>query len=286
MLEQFDPNQWLDKFQLDVFPEPKPIHLKHPVLLCHGYGAITSLVKPSPLYDVGMLLRAHNVLAFAPNIVPYATIEIRARSWKSLIYELTEVQSVEKVNIIAHSMGGLDMRYALAKLDIASKVASFTTVSTPHHGTSLAELTLRTPDAIRNKLADFLDWVGTQVYPHAQSDSVGSAAQLTRNYVEDQFNETIKNVPNIPYYSYSSAVGKGTSDPIKVMSRYQNSYIYEEEGLNDGMVSVESAKWGQHIKTANLAHMEQMNLRVKEEREPLFNAFWLDVAEMLEENGH
>src|SRR5699024_11813259 len=74
-----------------------------------------------------------------------------------------------------------------------------------------------------------------------------------------QFNETIKNVPNIPYYSYSSAVGKGTSDPIKVMSRYQNSYIYEEEGLNDGMVSVESAKWGQHIKTANLAHMEQMN---------------------------
>src|SRR5699024_4578622 len=195
-------------------------------------------------------------------------------------------QSLDKINIIAHSMGGLDIRYALAKLDIAAKVASFTTVSTPHRGTSLAELTLRTPDTIRNKLADFLDWIGGRVYPHTQSDSVGSAVQLTRSYVLAEFNPEIENIAVIPYYSYSSAVGKGTPEPIKVMSRYQNSYVYEQEGINDGMVSVESSTWGQHIKTANISHMEQMNLRVKEERQPLFNAFWLQIAEMLEEKGH
>jgi len=286
MLEQFDTDLWLKKFQLSEFPEPKTIFLNNPVLLCHGYGAIASLVKPSPLYDVAMLLRSHNVLSFAPNIVPYATIEIRARSWQRLIHQLTEEQSLDKVNIIAHSMGGLDIRYALAKLDIAPKVASFTSISTPHHGTSLAELTLRTPDTIRNKLADFLDWIGGRIYPHTQSDSVGSAAQLTRSYVSEQFNPAIKDIPGIPYYSYSAAVGEGTSEPIKVMSRYQNSYVYEQEGLNDGMVSVESAKWGQHIKTTNISHLEQMNLRVKEERQPLFNAFWLEIAEMLAEKGH
>jgi triacylglycerol lipase len=52
------------------------------------------------------------------------------------------------------------------------------------------------------------------------------------------------------------------------------------------MVSVESAKWGEHIKTSNLSHLEQMNLRIKDDREALFNSFWLDVVKMLEAKGH
>lgn len=286
MLEQFDTDRWLNKLQLEEFPGPETVHLKYPVLLCHGYGAIASLVKPSPLYDVAMLLRSHNVTAFAPNIVPYAKIETRARGWVHSIRELTGKQHYEKVNIIAHSMGGLDMRYALSELDIAHNVASFTTVSTPHHGTSLAELTLKTPDAIRDKLADFLDWMGDRIYPKTKSDSVGSAVQLTRRYITEEFNPKITDVPGIPYYSYSSAVGKGTSAPIRVISRYQNNHIYEQEGINDGMVSVESAKWGQHIKTSSLSHLEQMHVRVKNDRETIYRSFWLDIIKKLEEQGH
>ncbi len=286
MIEQLNTNNWLKKFELNEFPEPEIVRLKHPVLLCHGYGAITSLVKPSPLYDVALLLRMHNVLAFAPNIVPYAKIETRAESWVRLITKITEQSPTGKVNVVAHSMGGLDMRYALAKLDIEKRVESFTTVSTPHRGTSLAELTLKTPEAIRDKLADFLDWMGDHIYPQTKSDSVGSAAQLTRRYVNEVFNPETPNVTDIPYYSYSSAVGKGTTEPIRVIARYQNRHIFEEEGPNDGMVSVESSKWGEHIKTCNLSHLEQMNLRLKKDREPLYQAFWLDIAKMLEAKGH
>lgn len=286
MLERFNTNLWLNKLQLNEFPEPKTVCLKHPVLLCHGYGAIASLVKPSPLYDVAMLLRTHNVMAFAPNIVPYAKIETRAESWVHLLSRLTEQETVKKVNIIAHSMGGLDIRYALAELGIAPKVASLTTICTPHHGTSLAELTLRTPEAIRDKLADFLDWVGDRIYPHTKSDSVASAAQLTRRYITEEFNPHITDVPGIPYYSYSSAVGKGTSESIKVISRYQNNHIYEQEGINDGMVSVESSKWGEHIKTGDLSHLEQMHVRIRSDREDKYRNFWLEVIQMLQEKGH
>ena len=286
MIERLDTNNWLKKFELNEFPEPETIQLEYPVLLCHGYGAIASLVKPSPLYDVALLLRTHNVVAFAPNIVPYAKIETRAENWVKRIVELTNRLPAQKVNVIAHSMGGLDMRYALSKLDIADKVASFTTVCTPHRGTSLAELTLRTPDAIRDKLADFLDWMGDRIYPQTKSDSVGSAAQLTREYVTEVFNPEIKNVSGIPYYSYSSAVGKGTPEPIRVIARYQNKHIFDEEGPNDGMVSVESSKWGEHLKTYNLSHLEQMNLRLKDDRKPLYHGFWLDVVRMLQEKGH
>lgn len=286
MIERLDTDRWLKKFELNEFPEPEIVDLKYPVLLCHGYGAIASLVKPSPLYDVALLLRTHNILAFAPNIVPYAKIETRAKSWVKLINELTDDIPGGKVNIVAHSMGGLDMRYALSKLDIARNVSSFTTVSTPHHGTSLAELTLKTPEAIRDKLADFLDWMGDRIYPHTKSDSVASAAQLTRTYINEQFNPAITDVDDIPYYSYTSAVGKGTQEPIRVIARYQNKHIYENEGPNDGMVSVESATWGEHIKTSKLSHLEQMNMRIKDDRKPLFQEFWLDLVKMLEAKGH
>lgn len=286
MIDRFDAAQLLKKFELQQFPEPTSIHLKHPVLLCHGYGAIASIVKPSPLYDVAILMRTHNVAAFAPNIVPYAKIEIRAKSWVEIINNLLEKNSYSKVNIVAHSMGGLDVRYALSKLDISSKVESLTTVSTPHRGASLAELTQKAPDAITDKLAEFLDWMGNNIFPTGQSDAAGSAQQLTRQYLMETFNPDVPDVESLPYYSFSSAVGKNTNQPITVISRFQNSYIFEEEGINDGMVSVESSKWGEHIKTGNISHLEQMNFRVKDERKPMFRKFWLDVIRHLEKQGH
>lgn len=286
MIERFDTRKWLKKLQLSEFPEPEHVELRHPVLLCHGYGAIASLVKPSPLYDVAMLMRKHNVSAFAPNIVPYAAIEIRAEGWVQIIRQLVRKTSGGKLNIIAHSMAGLDIRYALAKMEIAEHVASFTTISTPHRGTSLAELSLKTPDAIKEKMGELLDWMGNRVYPGAKSDSVGSARQLTRAYILEEFNPNVPNVESIPYYSFSSAVGKGTEHPIKVISRYQNTYIYQHEGINDGMVSVESSKWGEHIKTGSISHLEQMNLRIKDGRMQQFETFWLDVLKTLQKRGH
>ncbi len=272
--------------ELKEFPEPEVIQLKHPVLLCHGYGAIATLIKPSPLYDVAMMMRRHNVMAFAPNIVPYAKIETRAARWVKVIDDIIAQTDIEKLNIVAHSMGGLDMRFAISQLTAAPHVASFTTVCTPHHGSSLAELSLRTPGAIREKIVDFLDWMGNRVHPHTESNVSESVEQLTRHYMTKEFNPSVPDAPNTPYYSYSSSVGKGTDHPIKVIGRYQNNHVYEQEGLNDGMVSVKSAQWGEHIKTGEISHLEQMNLRVKDERKALVEAFWKDVILMLRERGH
>ena len=59
-----------------------------------------------------------------------------------------------KVNVIAHSKGGLDMRYALANLDIAPYVASLTTVNTPHTGCVFADFMLKTfSDSVKTRIA-------------------------------------------------------------------------------------------------------------------------------------
>lgn len=285
MIKHLNTQKWLKKFELDEFPEPELIELKYPVLICHGFGAIVSLIKPSPLYDVSILLRTHNVLTFAPNIVPYADIETRADNWVTVLQKVIKRIPGDKVNVIAHSMGGLDMRYALAHYPIKEQVASLTTVSTPHHGASLAEVSLNTPDIIRDRLGGLLDWMGNHMYPKTKSDVIASTKQLTRPHVCQSFNPEVPDVEGIPYFSYSSAVGKSTSEPISILTRYQNNLIYDREGINDGMVSVNSAQWGEHMGTGNLSHLEQMNLGLSDDRRKLFKSFWINIAEMLASRG-
>ena len=42
------------------------------------------------------------------------------------------------MNLVAHSMGGIDARYAISKLGLHGSVASLTTIGTPHWGTPVA----------------------------------------------------------------------------------------------------------------------------------------------------
>ena len=70
------------------------------------------------------------------------------------IREIVETTGCEKVNVIAHSKGGLDMRYALQNCGIAPYVASLTTVNTPHTGCIFADFLLKTfPESVKDRIA-------------------------------------------------------------------------------------------------------------------------------------
>jgi triacylglycerol lipase len=277
-MKWIEPKKYLKKLELSEFPQPDIIDLKYPVLMCHGYGGFSMLVSPSPLHDSCMRLRSYGIHAFAPNIVPYATIEIRAEQWADMIYKLKKQYGYEKMNVVAHSMGGLDMRYAISKLDIAGSVASLTTVAAPHRGTSLAELVLTAPDTIKEKLAELVDWFGESMYPAQKSDAVAAVEQLTREYVTKEFNPNTPDVDRVFYFSYSAAVGKGTSQPLNPIYRLQNQLIYQHEGVNDSFVTVESAKWGKHLKTLDISHLEQIEIQISKERKPKVESFWKELA--------
>lgn len=275
----------LKRLQLKEFTQPDIIQIKYPIFLCHGFGALGSLMKPSPLHDPCMLMREHGVIAFAPNVVPYASIETRAKNWVRLIKKVCSDHGYEKVNVIAHSMGGLDMRFALTHLGIDKYVASLTTLATPHHGTFLADLILKTPEIITEKLSDVVDWFGNNVYPNEKSEALSSVEQLCRSYVQEQFNPNTPNLEGFPYFSYSAAVGKGTDFSINPVFMFQNTQIFAKENINDSFVSVESAKWGEHLGTVPLSHMHQINVQVSKEFKPIYKNFWVEVMKMLKEKG-
>ena len=280
-----DPKSMLKRFELTDFPQPEIIRLQHPVLLCHGYGSVAGLIRPSALHVPCMMLRSYGVHAFAPNTLPYGEIATRAQEWIEKMDILRERYGFEKFNVIGHSMAGLDIRYAISRLHAADRIASLTTIATPHRGTSIAELLLTTPDLIQEAVSGIFNFLGEGVYPKNKSDSIGALRQLTRAYVVDTFNPEVEDHPGVQYFSYSAAVGKGTDAPLNPVYRFQNVQIYQKEGKNDAFVSEKSAVWGSHVKTVSISHIEQMVIQVSRERKSLVEDFWRDVVLHLQEQG-
>lgn len=275
----------LDRLKLDDYPQPEYIRLRYPVLLCHGFGSVVSVIKPTQLHDVCMHFRTHGVPAFAPNTIPYAAIRERASDWCRHIDHVLSLTGAEKLNVVAHSMGGLDLRYCLSKLGYAPKVATLTTVATPHRGSSLAEVGLQTPSVLFDLFSAFFDELGLRMYPSQPSDMAAAMRDMTRGTMLDHFNYEVADHPDVAYFSWTAAVGKGTEDAIHPLLVPHNRHIYEQEGPNDGYVSVESALWGTCLGQVGLSHVEQLNvglMRTHRERWPLF---WTRVLQSLREAG-
>ncbi len=283
-MKWIEPQKYMKKFKLEEFPQPDIIQLKYPILICHGYGGFSMLVKPSPVHDSCLRLRSYGIHTFAPNIVPYSTISIRAEQWAEKIIQLKQQYGYEKMNVIAHSMGGLDMRAAITHHGMDSSVASLTTIAAPHQGTSLADIALTTPDMLKDRLSFLMDWLGENIFPSQKSNAVGAVEQLTRSYVQEEFNPNTPNVDGVKYYSISAAVGKGTDHSLNPIYRLQNQLIYQKEGLNDAFVTVESAIWGDHLGTLPISHMEQIEIQLSKEKEPMVDKMWRDIALNLQKN--
>ena len=69
-------------------------------------------------------------------------IEKYAKQLEKEVEKLTEKYEVNKVDIVAHSMGGLVSRYYIQKLGGSKKVRKLVTLGTPHNGTKVAVFVL------------------------------------------------------------------------------------------------------------------------------------------------
>ena len=142
-----------------------------------------------------------------------------------------------KVHIIAHSMGGLDARYMIAKLGMENKVASLTTIGTPHLGTSFADWGMENEgDEILKVLDNVLNLDGF-------SDLTTAACTA--------FNDSVRTLEaaNSVFYQTYSAV----EEQKKVFAPLQLSWqiIHDAEGENDGLVSRKSQQWDTELIAEN-----------------------------------
>ncbi len=192
-----------------------------------------------------------------------------------------------EVNIVAHSMGGLDARYMVSRLCPSPdlfRVRSLTTIATPHRGSSAADMLFR--DIGPDLLPHIYKLLSRLKIDHA------AFSQLTTPYIREHFNTVVPNHPEVKYFSYGAAA---TPHLLSVF-RISHDLMDVLEGPNDGLVSVKSSKWGQYRGTLmGVTHLDLMGWtsRVRTvaakvglvEETYSAQAFYLAVAEGLAKEG-
>src|SRR5262249_10651950 len=129
--------------------------------------------------------------------------------------------------LIAHSMGGLDARYAICRLGLSERVASLTTIGTPHLGTPLADLGIGMLRRFRLLFRALVD--------------VGAFVDLTSQSLLS-FNSEIRDAPHV---AYASVVARGERPAMNPLLWPTHLYLTECAGANDGIVPATSQRWGE-----------------------------------------
>ena len=170
-----------------------------------------------------------------------AAVEDSGKELAARIQEIVEETGCEKVNIIAHSKGGLDSRAAIAHQGMGPYVATLTTINTPHRGCIFAEYLLgKVPQAVRQKIADTYNATLRRL-GDKNPDFLAAVTDLTASACEKR-NSLTPDAPGVVYesvMSYCRRAGHG-----KFPLNMTHPIVRHFDGKNDGLVSVDSAKWG------------------------------------------
>ncbi|ORX36325.1 Alpha/Beta hydrolase protein [Kockovaella imperatae] len=216
---------------------------KNPIVFCHGLLGFDYIGPASlPPFQVSHwrgireVLEANGVEVLIGRVPATGSIADRAAALEEMI---SSNFPDREVNLIGHSMGGLDCRYLISSLKPKNfVVSSLTTIATPHRGSAFADHVIDNLIG-RERLPSLLAVVEALKLP-AGGD--GSAFNALGTKSMAQFNSEVLDSPQVKYYSWGASFDPGLLDTF----RYPHTVIMAKEGPNDGLVSVESAKWGEY----------------------------------------
>ena len=195
----------------------------------------------------------------------------------------------EKVNVIAHSKGGLDMRYAIAKCGVADDVASLTTINTPHRGCEFAEYLLnKIPESQKNAIAKAYN-AGASKLGDINPDFLAGVTDLTHSACM-KMNEEVKDVPGVYYQS----VGSYQKSPRGGQFPLNMSYLLVKyfDGKNDGLVGEKSFPWGEKFTMLEpkgkrgISHGDMIDLNRQNIKDFDVREFYVGLVSSLKEMGY
>ena len=176
-----------------------------------------------------------------PRVPVTGSIDARARALAAAIRDFRFPDPGAPIHIIGHSMGGLDARYVLCRniAGVAARVASLSTIGTPHRGTPVADLIVGPAPGGRQ--------LRQRAYRTVRRAAgrlglrTGALGNLTTGYARE-FNQEYPDIGNIPCFCYAG------NRPEAYVLRLIGAYLRDvgetpAERENDGLVSVASASW-------------------------------------------
>ncbi|MBS0619673.1 MAG: lipase [Spirochaetes bacterium] len=228
----------------------------YPIVLSHGMFGWGQGPQTTPgaislnYFSAVDYLRQQGAAVYVPTKSALSSNASRGQELKNLINQWMAANNYTKVNIMGHSQGGLDARYMISNLGMASKVAVLTTIATPHRGAPLANIVLNViPSWLQPYVATvFNTMTSLALYGGAKQDLISSLSSLTTSGLAS-FNATTPDAAGVKYYSYGGKVTipdliqhplVGTVCPVTGIGG-----VYYGQGLDsDCVVPLSSAKWG------------------------------------------
>ena len=234
-----------DKIKLNKMRKDSAIcSTKYPVLLVHGVFFRDSKMLNYWGRVPGELIKNGAKIYYGQHESASSIVDSAEQIYDRIKY-ITEKTGCEKVNIIAHSKGGLDSRYAISVLGASKYVATLTTINTPHRGCLFVDNLLNlAPEKVTNKIADTYNSSAIAL-GDTQPDFMAAVSDLTANACKE-FNERVVDSPEVYYQSVGSTLGRATGGKFPLNVSYP--LVKKYSGANDGLVAEPSFKWGSDYK--------------------------------------
>lgn len=191
-----------------------------PLVFCHGlFGFDTFSLAPAALAEslpsfsvdywrgiVDVLQRRGNEVLVC-RVPMSASIEERAKALREMI----EAKYPEReINLIGHSMGGLDCRYLITNLKTSFRVRSLTTIATPHRGSTFADYML---DELigKERMPTLLNLLEKTGLPGG-----GRAFECLTTTAMKQFNTDTPDIDTVRYFSWGAAFRPGVFHEFRI----------------------------------------------------------------------
>jgi triacylglycerol lipase len=219
---------------------------KYPIILSHGMGA-SGMIKVfgvnvvSYWYGIEGALEDEGANVFITSVNGMDSTANKAAAWKTQVLQIMAITGASKVNVIAHSHGGLYTRYAISNLGMYSKVASLTTMCTPHRGSAVADVILGLAGDSGWLIGAALDSIYSIMFGDNNPQSLQNGIEVTRPYCNNIFNPNTLNKTGVYYQSWATKINVSSQSVILGPTWL---LLLAKEGANDGLVSTTSAVWG------------------------------------------
>jgi triacylglycerol lipase len=196
-------------------------------------------------------LRGQGAKVTTPGSSPINSISTRATLTRDALVPWMAANNCTKVHLIGHSQGGLVVRYLVSNtaLGFTSSVATVSTIDAVHKGAPLADIVLAViPSWLQPFANTALGLLAQLFYGAAPMDVIAMGQSLAVSTV-NAFNAATPNVSGMKYYSYGNHMA--WADPIQHLLMaptypitWAGGLWYGLGGSNDGVVPLESQKWG------------------------------------------
>lgn len=219
---------------------------QHPIILAHGMAASASILGFIDYWgNIDTALENEGAEVYITSVNGMDSTRAKAIDFKTQFLQIKAISGASKFNIIAHSHGALYTRDAISNLGISNYVSSYTSIAGPHKGSSVADTVMGiVPNNLEWLVGNTADFIYTWLFGDTNPNSLQNGYDVTSPYVINTFNPNTPDKSGIYYQSYAAK--------IKTMAvTARNWYFFASwaialanEGANDGLVSVDSAKWG------------------------------------------